>query len=713
MKAFYLIILVFSSVGTLSQNKTIDSLQKVLQTQKEDTAKVNNLNALSFQFRYSKPDTSNNLANAALSLATKLNYEMGIADSKVRLGMQSALSGKYDEGVKFGDEAIIIYKKLVSVAYKKDKEKILKKIGSAYNVIGHNRISQGNYPEGLKNSFLALKVREQLGDKKGISDTEYNIGNIYASQHNYTEALKHYSASLKLSEQLGNKTNIATSLSAIGFIYFEQGNYQDALKNYSTALKLAEETKDEFNLGQIYICLGLINDKQGNYTQALKYYFAALKIYQDARISEQIAWIYNGIGSAYMKQKKYNDASKYLNKALSFAKLINNLENIKLSYENWTKLDSAQGNYKQALGHYKSFVQYRDSLVNDENTKKIVQTQMQYDFDKKESLTKVAQEKKDAETNRIRNVQYFTIAILAVIILAALFIARIQYRNNTQRKKDNLLLIQQKQKVEITLTELKSAQSQLIQSEKMASLGELTAGIAHEIQNPLNFINNFSDVNKELLLEMNEEIAKMNFDGVIAIAGDVIDNEEKINHHGKRADAIVKGMLQHSRSSSGQKTPTDINKLADEYLRLAYHGLRAKDKLFNATMKADFDEAIGKISINPQDIGRSILNLITNAFYAVTEKKKGHPQNYEPAVLISTKKIGNNIQLSIKDNGNGISQKVLDKIFQPFFTTKPTGQGTGLGLSLAYDIIKAHGGELKVETKEGEGSTFIIYLPVV
>jgi two-component system, NtrC family, sensor kinase len=259
---------------------------------------------------------------------------------------------------------------------------------------------------------------------------------------------------------------------------------------------------------------------------------------------------------------------------------------------------------------------------------------------------------------------------------------------------------------------LKQTQSQLIQSEKMASLGELTAGIAHEIQNPLNFVNNFSEVSNELISEMVEEVDKGNTAEVKAIAKDVQQNLEKILHHGKRADAIVKGMLQHSRSSSATKEPTDINKLADEYLRLAYHGLRAKDKSFNATLKTDFDESIGNINIIPQDIGRVILNLITNAFYVVDEKKKQTGDGYEPTVSVSTKNVNGKVEIKVADNGNGIPQKVLDKIFQPFFTTKPTGQGTGLGLSLSYDIVKAHGGELKVETKEGERTMFIISLPI-
>ena len=311
------------------------------------------------------------------------------------------------------------------------------------------------------------------------------------------------------------------------------------------------------------------------------------------------------------------------------------------------------------------------------------------------------QTKKEALNEYKSKIQlYSLIAGLAVLTLIIFML----YRNNRQKKSANI-------KIEKSYEELKSTQSQLIHSEKMASLGELTAGIAHEIQNPLNFVNNFSEVNTELINEMKDEINKGNIDEVKAIANDIAENEQKINHHGRRADAIVKGMLQHSRSSSGVKEPTDINALADEYLRLAYHGLRAKDKSFNAKMETDFDKSIDGINVVPQDIGRMILNLITNAFYVVDEKKKLQPEGYEPTVSVSTKRLGDKIEIRVKDNGSGIPQKDLDKIFQPFFTTKPTGQGTGLGLSLSYDIVKAHGGELKVDTKEGEGTIFKIYLP--
>ena len=300
-----------------------------------------------------------------------------------------------------------------------------------------------------------------------------------------------------------------------------------------------------------------------------------------------------------------------------------------------------------------------------------------------------------------------------LVIAAILAIHRYQKQRviRAEREKSQKIELAQAKEIEKAYNELKTTQQQLIQSEKMASLGELTAGIAHEIQNPLNFVNNFSEVNKELVDELKSELATGNMQSANEIADDIKDNSEKINHHGKRADAIVKGMLQHSRISSGIKEPTDINALCEEYLRLSYHGLRAKDKSFNATMRTDFDDTIGNINIIPQDIGRVVLNLINNAFYAVDEKKKQNGDGYEPTVTVSTSKNNGKIEIKVKDNGNGIPQKVLDKIFQPFFTTKPTGQGTGLGLSLSYDIVKAHGGELKVETKEGEGSEFVISIP--
>jgi signal transduction histidine kinase len=263
-----------------------------------------------------------------------------------------------------------------------------------------------------------------------------------------------------------------------------------------------------------------------------------------------------------------------------------------------------------------------------------------------------------------------------------------------------------------SLEELKAMQSQLVQKEKMASLGELTAGIAHEIQNPLNFVNNFSAVNSELVSELRQEAIAGNMEEVISLADSIGENETKISHHGKRADAIVKGMLQHSRSVIGDRQPTDINQLVEEHLRLAYHGYRAKDHSFNADISTDYASNVEQLNVVPQEIGRVLLNLFSNAFYAVSEKKKQLNGTYEPIVSVSTRKKGDQVVITVIDNGTGMSQKVTEKVFQPFFTTKPTGEGTGLGLSLSYDIItKAHGGEIYVYSIEGEGTTLTIQLP--
>ena len=365
--------------------------------------------------------------------------------------------------------------------------------------------------------------------------------------------------------------------------------------------------------------------------------------------------------------------------------------------------------YKNAYTFLSEAYQFKDSLEKLSGKEEVSLMEMQKQQEQQTAAyneEKKIQEAEQARTKFKNRVRLYGLLGGLLILIA---VAGLLWRNSRQKQKANLVL-------QATLADLKATQTQLVQSEKMASLGELTAGIAHEIQNPLNFVNNFSEVNKELVDELQQELKAGKINEAIEISNYIKANEEKINHHGKRADAIVKGMLQHSSSGTGKKEPTDINKLADEYLRLAYHGLRAKDKSFNATMKTNYDESIGNINIIPQDIGRVVLNLINNAFYAVDEKKKKQP-DYEPVVTVSTKRLGSpsgdggKVEIRVRDNGRGIPQKVLDKIFQPFFTTKPTGQGTGLGLSLSYDIVKAHGGELKVETKEGEFTEFIIQLP--
>ena len=428
--------------------------------------------------------------------------------------------------------------------------------------------------------------------------------------------------------------------------------------------------------------------------------------------------MYNHLADNYVSSKQFRKAIMASYIGLNNARLIKDPFATLLSVKTLSDCYDSLGIKDSTLYFLRLTNRLNDSLFNATNVSGMQEVVFSDQIRQKENqANEVLQREKDR--NKLRMYGFFT--AIGVFLL----VGSIMWRNSRQRKNAYALLQKQKDetdkqktKAEQTLEELKTTQSQLVQREKMASLGELTAGIAHEIQNPLNFVNNFAEVNTEMIADLKQEIDKGNLEEVKAIATEIEENEQKIVHHGKRADAIVKGMLQHSRSTSAVKEPTDINKLADEYLRLAFHGLRAKDKSFNATLKTDYDETIGTINIIPQDIGRVILNLITNAFYAVGEKKKKLP-DYEPLVIVTTKRLGSpptggdgGIEVRIKDNGNGIPQNIVDKIFQPFFTTKPTGQGTGLGLSLSYDIIKAHGGELKVETRESEFSEFIIKLPV-
>jgi two-component system, NtrC family, sensor kinase len=391
----------------------------------------------------------------------------------------------------------------------------------------------------------------------------------------------------------------------------------------------------------------------------------------------------------------YVTAGKYLLKA--YTKAVNEKTNrLQLKYLKELSVFYEGKNPGLALIYDRQYFRLNDTIQQAQNKFKVAN----YENEQKEA----EQNQRIYALRRERAVQEATISkrntilwiSLAAIILICISMAFL-YRQFSINKK--------------TLLSLRKTQRQLIMSEKMASLGELTTGIAHEIQNPLNFVNNFSEVSDELLNEMETELNKGNKGDVIAIAQDVKLNLQKIIHHGKRADAIVKGMLQHSQISTGKKEPTDINALAEEYLRLSYQGLRAKDKTVNATLQKDFDKSIGEINIVRQDIGRALLNLYNNAFYAVTEKKKQLPDEYEPTVSVSTKKRNDKMEIRVKDNGNGIPQKVFDKIFQPFFTTKPTGQRTGLGLFISYDIIIAHDGEIKAETKAGEGAEFIVTLP--
>ncbi len=488
MKLRSCIVLIFSiySCSLFCQSKEIDSLQLVLKNAKNDTGKVNSLYMLAGKFRFSNTDTAIILVKQGLDLATKLRYEMGMANLKVRMGALLADKGNYNEGLKYTHEALELYKKLLWPATESYRKEILRKMGAAYNVIGHNNISQGNYPEGLKNSLLALKLREQIGDKKGISDTEYNLGNIYYYQHNYDEALKHYNVSLKLSKELGIKKDISSVYNMIGVVYFAQNKYADAFKNSMLSLKINEEIDDKRTMIDLYANLGDIMDKQANYSEALRYYHISLKTSDAIHNNEMLPFIYNRLAGIYLKQKRINDASLYLNKALAISVSGGSLENLKLTYENLARLDSAKGDYNTAFKHYKLFVAARDSMFNIENARKITQLQMQYDFDKKEDSLKQNHFITETKLQAQKNQKYFYWGGLVMLALLLFF----AFNNFLNQKKINRLAADAhaKQKTELELQNL-----QILLSERLRISSELH----DEIGATLSGISMYSHLTKE------------------------------------------------------------------------------------------------------------------------------------------------------------------------------------------------------------------------
>jgi signal transduction histidine kinase len=640
-----------------------------------------------------------------------------------RLKELSALTNAYafetyyynsDSALHYAQQALQLVQKMkASSNYKKGAE-----VGNAAELISLQETtayllhSLGNYPRALEMRLENLKLVENDKDKFQLVNALGRITGEYLSMKDYQSMLNYAKQQDSVVATLDARDNryrvsLYWSKTNMAAANYRLNNLSPALTYVKAALHI-----DSIDVGNIAYGRQLLADIYS----AMNKNDSALSNYRYI-ISVAPTWTGLWIPLAQAGMAKVFQKTSQLDSALLYGRqALNNFQNNNLNLRSWgesslyyvaeispliAELYKANNEPDSAYKYLQLSIAAKDSLYNIDKVRQF-QTLGFNEANRRLQLEQQSREEKQQYETKIK--MFGLISIISGFIVLAVVL----HRNNRQKQKANIALQSQKQEIETTLAELKTTQKQLIQSEKMASLGELTAGIAHEIQNPLNFVNNFSEVSNELLDEMNDELNKGNYDDAKEIAADVKQNLEKINHHGKRADAIVKGMLLHSRRNNAVNEPTDMNALCDEYLRLSYHGLRAKDKSFNATFKTDFDSSIQKIDVVPQDLGRVILNLINNAFYAVNERKKLNEPGYEPTVIVSTSGIDNGVEIKVKDNGKGIPKNIVDKIFQPFFTTKPTGQGTGLGLSLSYDIVKAHGAELKVETKEGEGTAFSI-----
>jgi two-component system, NtrC family, sensor kinase len=617
-------------------------------------------------------DSLKSLLAASKDDTTKINLYSDLALSNLWLAPDSAFA--------YSVTGLMLAQKN---NYKLGEVKMLYRIGEAFN-------QRGNFPKALETQFKAVELAKQTQDHYIIQEGNIWIAKVYFQSSDFEQALHYFRKAYQ--SQLLFYGDPGMVMSFIGDTFLHLNQLDSALwytqNAYDIDLRTIGDVPSPF-----YYILGSIYERKGDIGKALELYRAAIKV-EMGRV--HFSFGYNRIASAFRLAGQLDSSTFYARKVVDGgaafpANVIEAGELLVGIYKSKHVTDSA-------LKYQDIVIAAKDSLFSRE---KVMQMQgLAFSEQLHELEVKQAEQQ---YKNRLRT-NMLTVGVIGLLLLAGLLFRNNRYRQRTGRK------------IELAYERLKATQAQLIQSEKMASLGEMTAGIAHEIQNPLNFVNNFAEVNRELIEEfkiLNSKVKTGEITGPLDedLLTNIDQNLEKIALHGKRADAIVKSMLQHSVQSKGQMEKTDVNILADEYLKLSYNGFKIKNKSFDSKVETNFHPHLGMIDVIPQDIGRVLVNVYNNALYAVAERKRTHSEVYEPIVTVSTKKNLDRVEIWVEDNGMGIPDKVKDKIFQPFFTTKPTGQGTGLGLSLSYDIIKAHGGEIRVESKEGEGTTMIISIP--
>lgn len=585
------------------------------------------------------------------------------------------------------------------------KAKFLKGISRNMNRIGAIMRVTGNYPKSLKMHLEAQKIAEECGDYEGLARNYNNLGLFYSIQKDSKKAIETYFKGIEVAKKIHDKSLERILLSNIGMDYAFLNNLDSARIYTQSAYELAIKQKSN-NINVLLTNLANVNSRAKKYSRALNYYRQSLPYSESINDNSAISSTYLEMAEVFKIIGQLDSCFIYAHNSLKLAEEANNIQNIYGASYLLAEL-YIKNNLQKSYDYYKQSTIAKDSMFNQQKAKQIENVSFVENLRKQELI-----DSEKALKNRQWSIALFSIIGVVLLILAILF------RNNRIQNKANRLLSKQKLEIELqrskaenALNELESTQMQLVQKEKLASLGEITAGIAHEIQNPLNFVNNFSELSIELADELREEFNKMDIPShkkeyLEELLHDLTQNQERIHGHGKRASSIVSNMLEHSRSSDGEAQVTDMNKLAEEYLSLSYHGMRAKNKSFNANYQLIADDNLPNIKVNQQDIGRVLLNIFNNAFYAASKSSN-------PSIKVITKTVEEYLIIEVIDNGKGIPKEILPKIFQPFFTTKPTGEGTGLGLSLSYDIItKGNNGKIEVLSEEGKGTTFTIKLPL-
>jgi two-component system, NtrC family, sensor kinase len=670
-----------------------------------DTARINALNGLFRDFVALYPDSVLALLDKVLAVSKDCRYTRGKMEALRLKGDAFNNKRMYDTALFFLNEAFMIAEKERD---QRSKWVILNNLGTVYS-------GKGDYLLAYEKYYEALKLAEAGNDKEMVGALLNNIANIFYFQKKYDEAEEYYQKVLALALDIKDTLSIAIAYNNLGEIYLVKKDYIKALR----FLDLSISTGKKFNNAELLmaakVAMAQVYGEMDSIRRAEEIYNEVIE--ESARFGDALYSAYGHLGKAKMifRLGNFEEALTLANRGISFAGQIGQRNLVRDGYELLADIYAAMGEGMKAFESYRQFKLTSDSLSNLEIERAAALQEASYRYTKKEL---------EFQRRSLQQRWLIFSAFAGVFTLGVILFISIRSRKQLNKvivtlHEKNQEIENQRSALEDTLNKLQSTQAQLVHAEKMASLGELTAGVAHEIQNPLNFVNNFSEVTAELLEELLEEMKKGNKDEMEEIAADMKLNLEKILLHGKRADAIVKSMLNHSRTSAGKKEPADLNALCEEYLKLSFHGMRAKDskdalnKSFHSKYSTALDPSVGKVQIIPQEIGRVMLNLFNNAFYATSSKKESMPAGYDPMIRLETQKSGNSVKIIVEDNGPGIPPNIRDKIFQPFFTTKPSGSGTGLGLSLSYDIItKVHGGKLSVESEEGEFTRFIIELPV-
>ncbi|GAA4408962.1 hypothetical protein GCM10023187_31530 [Nibrella viscosa] len=723
-------------MSCLGQNKqqAIDSLQALLKNHPQaDTSRVKLLFDLGNLYR-AQPKQRRAVAEDALTLARKLRYREGEAKALFILADTYREESNFKQALSIGQQAARAANALNDLNLR----------ASVYELIGDVHYFQGNYVQGMEYLLEALKHAEKSKDEKLIANILSDVGLVYHSLGDYNQALFYHLRALKSKERSGSKSGLFKGFNNAAEAYRLLGEDAKAIDMYTKALAVARELNNSFFISFVESNLANLYEKQGKYELVFPLAFRALAVSKEMDDQEGVAFCSDILARAYLHTNHPDSARWYGLRAFNVAQQTGLKEYSRDASQVLAESYARSSDFARAYQYQQIYMGYKDSLLNENTAKKVILQQYNYDLAKKESRIALLVKDKNLQAEEARRQRQLLYAIITGLVLVV-GLAILLWRNNRIKQRANALLKRQKQEIddqarrllvlneelseqkeevetqrdelEDTLIRLKATQAQLIQAEKMASLGELTAGIAHEIQNPLNFVNNFSELSVQLIDELKEgpilalpESEKAYADEILH---DLSQNLQRINHHGGRAGAIVKGMLQHSRTSTGQKELTDINALANEYLHLSYHGLKAQNDQFNADLRVHLEPNLKKVEVIPQDIGRVLLNLYNNAFYAVLDKQKLKIAGYHPRIDVCTHTENGKLEIRVKDNGTGIPKEIINKIYQPFFTTKPTGEGTGLGLSLSYDIVtKVHGGELLVESEPGEYTEMTVRLPL-